>query len=141
MRSKLIGLTISAFLFSVGVSFYTFVDGLSQRSPDEIHLSVTRQYILEKVYLRLFFVDCDLAFVRVTDLNEPRKIYRSPLFFGGEFDVKELFISGRLGTSFLEFSAEKKSFIFHSKQLRDSWLNRFVANTPYSVESTVRGGE
>ncbi|RON03971.1 hypothetical protein [Pseudomonas brassicacearum] len=141
MRLKMICFAIFVFLLSAGVAPYIFVDGLSQRSPDVVKISATRQYVVERVPLRLFPFDENLAFLRVTDLNEPRKIYRSPLFEIEEADMRKTFDSGRIGTSFLEFSIERKSFIFHSEYLRDYWLNRFVANAPYSVESIVESGK
>ncbi|RIJ12356.1 hypothetical protein DXT77_05010 [Pseudomonas sp. 91RF] len=141
MRLKWICLGIFTFLLSAVIVPYIFVDGLSQRSPDVIDLSATRQYVLERVPFRLFPFDDNLAFLRVTDLNEPRKIYRSPLFEIKEIDMEQAFGSGRIGTPFLEFSVEKKSFVIHSTYLREHWLNRFVANAPYSVEPIVESGK
>ncbi|WP_192562871.1 hypothetical protein [Pseudomonas gozinkensis] len=141
MRSKWICLGIFTFLLSAVIVPYIFVDGLSQRSPDIIELSATRQYVLERVPLRLFPFDDNLAFLRVTDLNEPRKIYRSPLFEIKEIDMGQAFGSRRIGTPFLEFSVEKKIFIIHSVYRGEHWLNRFVANAPYSVEPVVESGK
>lgn len=141
MRLKLTGLAFFVFALSAVIAPYLFVDGLSQRSPDAIELNATRQYVLERVPLRLFTLDDDLAFLRVTDLNEPRKIYRSPLFPIEAFDMKQAFDFGRLGTAFLEFDSENKSFVFHSEHPGEHWLNRFVANVPYSVQPTSESGK
>lgn len=141
MGLKLICLGVFTFLLSALIVPYVFLDGLSQRSPDVIELSATRQYVLERVPLRLIPFDNNLAFLRVTDLNEPRKIYRSPLFEIKEIDMGQAFGSRRIGTPVLEFSVEKKVFIIHSTYWGEHWLNRFVANAPYSVEPIVESGK
>jgi hypothetical protein len=141
MRFKLLFLTLCAFLLSAGLAFYVFVDGLSQRRPDVIELSATRQYILERVPLRVFFFGEDLAYLRVTDQDEPKIIYRSPLSPIGQLDMNLVAGPGKIGVSTVDFNTDKKYFVFHVKQWKEHWLNRFVSNTPYSVEPPVESSK
>jgi len=137
MRFKPLFLVLCAIPLSAGLAFYIFLDGLSQRRPDIIELSASRQYILERVPLRVFFSEGELAYLRMTDLDEPKFIYRSPLYPIGQLDMSFVTIPGKISSSTVDFNTEKKYFVFRADQWKEHWLNRFVSNTPYSIEPPV----
>lgn len=138
MRLKWILLAVPTVLLSAGLAFYLFVDGLSQHRPDVIELSKTRQYIVERVPLSVPFSGENLAYLRVSDQDEPSKIYRSPLYPVRQLEMKSSARPGMIGLATVDFNTTEKSFVFYGRGWKEHWLNRFVSNTAYRTESDFR---
>lgn len=80
MPLRIAGLVLSATLMFGVLSFYSFIDNLSVRRPAVIELSDSRQYIVERVDFPSLFFGEDFSYLRVTDQDAPKYIYRSPLY-------------------------------------------------------------
>ncbi|MGF6150710.1 hypothetical protein [Pseudomonas fluorescens] len=141
MRFRITCLILLAALVVGALSFYSFVDNLSQRRPDVIELSYSRQYIVERVpFTSLFFGEA-LSYLRVTDQDSPSYIYRSPLYPTRLLDMQVSEGDGKLSIPSVEFLTSEKKFVFHSQHWEDYWMNRFVSNTSYSVETLSGSGK
>ena len=123
------------------LSFYSFVDNLSQRRPDVVELSYSKQYIVERVPFISLFSGEALSYLRVTDQDAPEYIYRSPLYPTRLLEMQVSEVKGALSIPNVEFLTSEKKFVFHSQRWEDHWMNRFVSNTPYAVEPLSKSEE
>lgn len=141
MRLKIACMVLLSSLLIGGVVFYFFVESLSQRRPDVIELSSSRQYIVERVpFISLFFTE-PLSYLRITDQDSPEHVYRSPLYPTRLLEMQLSEDKGALRISDFAFLTGEKRFIFYSRQWKDHWMNRFVSNAPYSIEYLDESGK
>lgn len=116
------------------ISFYLFVDNLSQRRPDVIELSDSRQYIVERVPFPSLLSGEALSYLRITDQDAPQHVYRSPLYPTTLLKVHVNESKGKVSIPNVEFLTSEKKFIFHAQHWVGYKMNEFVSNTPYVVE-------
>ncbi|WP_161468978.1 hypothetical protein [Pseudomonas syringae] len=141
MRFRSARLVLSASLMLVALSFYFVDDNLSQRRPDVIELSYSKQYIVERVPFVSLFSGKALSYLRVTNQDSPEYIYRSPLYPTRLLKMQVSEVEGRVSIPNVEFLISEKKFIFHSQRWEEYWMNRFVSNTSYAVEPLSESGE
>ncbi|PAU55484.1 hypothetical protein BZL43_18430 [Pseudomonas sp. PICF141] len=134
MRSVITCLMLLMSLMVGVLSFYSFVDNLSQRRPDIIELSYSRQYIVERVPFPSLFSGEALSYLRITDQDAPKYTYRSPLYPTRLLEMQVNEATGKLSIPNVEFLTSEKKFIFHAQRWEDYRMNYFVSNTPYVVE-------
>lgn len=141
MRFRIACLVLLASLILGALSFYSVVDNLSQRRPDVIELSYSKQYIVERVPFTTLLSGEALSYIRVTDQDAPEYIYRSPLYPTRLLEMQVSEVKGEVSIPNVEFLTSEKKFIFHSQRWEDYWMNRFVSNTSYAVEPLSGSGE
>lgn len=139
MPLRIAGLVLSATLIFGALSFYSFIDNLSVRRPAVIELSDSRQYIVERVDFPSLFFGEDFSYLRVTDQDAPKYIYRSPLYPTRLLLLQVNEGEGRVSVPNIDFLTAEKIFVFHDRRWMDHAMNYFVSNTPYVVESLGEG--
>lgn len=135
MRFRIACMVLLASLTIGALSVYLFVDNLSVRRPDVIELTDSRQFIVERVPFPSLFFGEDLSYLRVTDQDAPKYIYRSPLYPTKLLTMQLNESKRKVSVPNIDFLIVEKKFVFHAHRWVDYTMNHFVSNTPYVVES------
>lgn len=141
MRLKIAFIILLTSLMVGLLALYSIVDNLSQRRPDVVELSPSRQYIVERVPFDFSFFGESLSYLRVTDQDAPKYIYRSPLYPTRLLEMRVNESKGKIGIPNIDFLTDRKKFIFHAQHLEEYRLNRLISNTAYSVEPLSGSGK
>jgi hypothetical protein len=98
-------------------------------------VSLSGDYRIEYVTVELPYTYKRYAYVRFIELINPGKVYRSPIALADVIDLESFETKGEVGVVWLMFDKEKHKFRMGFPQWRESWLNLFISNTPYSAPS------
>lgn len=96
---------------------------ISIRSP-------SGRFILQSVPLAPW---SDLAYLRITDTQNPQSVFRTPLYDKQYTDMRPHEDEWTVGTYWIDFDKQERTFEIGVPEWRDSWLNGFISNTPYWI--------
>lgn len=74
-----------------------------------------------------------MAYLRITDLQQNKKIFRTPLYSTQSLDMRDFEDSESVGIYWIMFYKDKEIFSIGMPQWRAHWLNWFISNTPYEI--------
>lgn len=117
--------------------FYLWLDGLSVLRPDVIELSYSRQFIVERVPVNGLFAAEKMSYLRVTDQDHARDVYRSPLCPTRLLDMTVTETAERVALPHVSFYIRGKYFVLNASCWEDSWLNGFISNTVHKIKAPV----
>lgn len=126
-----------AVIIAALLTFYLWLDGLSVLRPDVIELSYSRQFIVERVPVNVLFPAEKMSYLRVTDQDHARDVYRSPLCPTRLLDMTVTETVERVGLPHVSFYIKGKYFVLDASCWEDSWLNGFISNTVHKIKVPV----
>lgn len=96
--------------------------------------SPSGRFILQSVLLAPWLGSWnDLAYIRVIDTHAPGSAYRTPLYDKHYTDMRSHEDDRTVGIVWFDFDKQQQTFEIGVPEWRDSWLNRFISNTPYRI--------
>ncbi|BBN65835.1 MULTISPECIES: hypothetical protein [Pseudomonas] len=116
---------------AIAIAF--LVSSILGRVPDVSKKSPSGDYLIESVPASSLLTPRDAVYLRFTDLRNPDKIYRTPLFSDISLDMQADEDQNTVGVIFIEFNKKSKKFTLALPNPREHWLDFFVSNTPYKV--------
>ncbi|MCX2543531.1 hypothetical protein [Pseudomonas sp. COW5] len=125
--------TISLFLVVVAASLIYSVDAMLGFPASTAKKSPSGRYTIENVRVGRIFMLGGMAYLRITDVQNPREIYRTPLYDTQSLDMRAFEDDSQVGITWIEFDKKNKTFRISMPQWEESWLNPFISNTPYEV--------
>ncbi|QXH47784.1 hypothetical protein KSS93_07715 [Pseudomonas xanthosomatis] len=97
-------------------------------------ISPSGKYRLENVKVGgPLFIASAKGYLRVVNINDPKEVYRSPLYDWESVDMGSREYEDGVGIRWLTFHKEKKDFDIAMPDWQESWQNLFISNTPYTV--------
>jgi len=129
-RTTLItGLAIALMSF-----FGTQIYGLINRQASSSVTSESGRYLMENVPVDSALVAFeDLAYLRITDKEFPKTVFRSPLYSKQSLDMRSYEDDTTVGIVWIDFLKRNQSFSIRVPDWKERWLNNFISNTPYEV--------
>jgi len=101
--------------------------------PSDVSVeSPSGRYVMQNVPVEKIFMLGGMAYLRVTDRQNPQKVYRTPLYDMQSLDMRPFENEKRVGISWIDFDQQAKTFTISMPQWKESWLNVFISNTPYT---------
>lgn len=101
--------------------------------PSDVSVeSPSGRYVMQNVPVEKIFMLGGMAYLRVTDRQNPQKVYRTPLYDMQSLDMRPFENEQRVGISWIDFDQQAKTFTISMPQWKESWLNVFISNTPYT---------
>lgn len=129
-KSLVVVLSLSLFL----VFFGWAIRGAINSAGDVSGISPGGGYLVENVPLaRVLSTSGDMAYLRITDLKNPERVFRSPLYLVQSLDMRMEEDGGTLGIVWVEFNKKEERFTLAIPEWRENWLSSFISNTPYVV--------
>jgi len=125
---SLIALSISLI---IAVAF--IVCGILSRAPDVSKKSPSGQYLIESVPASSLLTPQDSVYLKFTDLGNPGRVYRTPLFSDISLDMNANESDEMVSVVFIVLDKKKKEFTLALSNPRKHWLDLFISNTPYEV--------
>jgi hypothetical protein len=116
----------------LGSFFYLVIYNINREASDSF-LSRSGQYRIECVDVLFPFFYDRYVYFRFTELANPFRIYRSPVV-KYNIDLSSFESSKQVGVVWLGFDKETHRFTLGYPQWRESWINVFISNTPYTVQ-------
>ncbi|WP_064600469.1 hypothetical protein [Pseudomonas sp. DR 5-09] len=124
----------SAALFaSLIAAVILIVNGVLIRASDVSKKSPSGQYLIESVPAGSILTPRDSVYLRFTDLNDPGRVYRTPLFSDVSLDMSADEDEETVGVIFIALSKKSKQFTLALSNPRKHWMDFFISNTPYKV--------
>lgn len=102
------------------------------RSPGAELVSQSGRYKIESVNVLFPYIYDNYVYFRVTDLDNPSQIYRSPIVRDG-VDFHSFENAREVGVVWLGFNKRTHEFNVSFPEWQESWINPFISNTPYTV--------
>ncbi|AGI22657.1 hypothetical protein H681_03875 [Pseudomonas sp. ATCC 13867] len=75
----------------------------------------------------------NLVYLRIRDSQAPHTVFRTPLFEDRYTDMRPHEDDTTVGTYWIDFDKQKRSFEIGVPEWRENWLNTFISNAPYSI--------
>ncbi|UYP30607.1 hypothetical protein OEG79_00500 [Pseudomonas sp. Z8(2022)] len=96
--------------------------------------SPSGRFVLQSVLLAPWLGSWnDLAYIRVIDTHAPGSAYRTPLYDKHYTDMRSHEDDRTVGIVWFDFDKQQQTFEIGVPEWQDSWLNRFISNTPYRI--------
>ncbi|OLU28804.1 hypothetical protein BVH03_12140 [Pseudomonas sp. PA15(2017)] len=95
-------------------------------------VSPSGRYVMESVRVDRVFMLGGMGYLRVIDTQEPRRVYRTPLYDTQSLDMRVFEDDVEVGVTWIDFDKKHKEFAISMPQWKGNWLNVFVSNTPYT---------
>ncbi|WP_313116453.1 hypothetical protein [Ectopseudomonas guguanensis] len=92
--------------------------------------SPSSRFILQNVSLAPW---SNLAYIRVIDTQAPGSTFRTPLYDKHYTDMRSHEDDRTVGIVWFDFDKQQQTFEIGVPEWQDSWLNRFISNTPYRI--------
>ncbi|MBK5539271.1 hypothetical protein JFV28_11040 [Pseudomonas sp. TH05] len=137
LRKTVFGLLI---LLACGAG--VFIQQLSEVLNREPYTSrgSSGRYLLQHVHAgNLFIPFRHLGYLQVVDLQNPQRVYRSPLIYDDSLDMRMSESARELSIFGVTFNTETKTYFIQWRDWEPHWLNWFISNTPYGVCSDAEG--
>ncbi|EPL05208.1 hypothetical protein [Pseudomonas sp. CF161] len=137
LRKTVVGLLI---LLACGAG--VFIQQLSEVLNREPYTSSrpSGRYVLQLVQAgNLFIPFRHLGYLQVVDLQNPQRVYRSPLIYSDSLDMRVWESARELSIFGVIFNTETKTYFIQWRDWEPHWLNWFISNTPYGVCSDAEG--
>lgn len=101
--------------------------------PSDVSVeSPSGRYVMQNVPVEKIFRLGGMAYLRVTDKQDPQKVYRTPLYDMQSLDMRPFENDNKIGISWIDLDKQAKIFTISMPQWEESWLNIFISNTPYT---------
>lgn len=126
-------INFAALLASLVIAVAFVVNGVLSRAPDISKKSPSGQYLIESIPASSLLTPRDSVYLRFTDLNNPARTYRTPLFSDVSLDMNADEDDEAVGVVFIELDKGSKEFTLALSNPRKHWLDLFISNTPYKV--------
>ncbi|MGK5026323.1 hypothetical protein [Janthinobacterium sp. RB2R34] len=117
---------------SVAVSAWSII----HRAGTAPVLTASGRYKIEAVSAAGIFTLFEKGYVRITDLAQPQRVYRSPVVFDGSIDFSHLDETqdGLIFVGPFFFDTRKQRFFTDNQAAaRGVWMSYFVSNVPCDV--------
>lgn len=106
----------------------------TQLPPQTFVTSPMGGYRLENVRVDgPFFLFSNLAYLRIVDTTDPKRVYRSPLYNLESVDMSQFEDEKEVGIRWITLRKKEQDFTLGVPQWRECWQNLFISNTPYTV--------
>lgn len=110
------------------------INGLLNRQASSSVISISGRYLMENVPVDSALVAFeDLAYLRITDKEFPKTVFRSPLYSQQSLDMRSYEDDTTVGIVWIDFLKRNQSFSIRVPDWKERWLNNFISNTPYEV--------
>ncbi|MHC8369318.1 hypothetical protein ACYZT2_00525 [Pseudomonas sp. MDT1-85] len=114
----------------VGTVFFV-VKAMLGYPASSMLVSPSGRYIIENVRVGRIVTLGGMAYLRVTDREHPKEVYRTPLYSTQSLDMQSVENDKMVGVSWLYFNKNEKTFDIAMPRWEWHWLNIFISNTPY----------
>lgn len=114
-------------------SFFYMVIFNINREASESFLSGSGRYRIECVDVLFLYFYSQYAYFRFTEVSKPVRVYRSRVV-RDNIDLSSFEDSKQVGVVWLDFEKDTHRFTLGYPQWRESWINLFISNTPYTVQ-------
>lgn len=121
---------LMVFIGFIGVLFFV-VKAMLGYPASSMVVSPSGRYIIENVRVGRIVTLGGMAYMRVTDRDHPKEVYRTPLYSTQSLDMRPVENDKMVGISWMYFNKNEKTFDIAMPQWEWHWLNLFISNTPY----------
>jgi len=126
------------FALGIGVFAQQLIDVLNRKPYSST--SPSGRYLLQHVRAgNLFIPFRHLGYLQVVDLQNPQRVYRSPLIYDDSLDMRMSESARELSIFGMQFNTATKTYFIQWRDWEPHWLNWFISNTPYGVCSDAEG--
>lgn len=132
MPSKLFRILCCVFALVLGLISFLVRYNIDREASDSF-FSQSGKYRIECVDVLFPYVYNRYVYFRFTEIANPFRIYRSPVV-RYNIDLSSFENSRQVGVVWLDFDKETHRFTLGYPQWRESWINVFISNTPYTVQ-------
>jgi hypothetical protein len=103
------------------------------RKASESFLSGSGKYRIECVDVLFLYFYSQYSYFRFTEVSKPVRVCRSPVV-RDNIDLSSFEDSKQVEVVWLDFEKDTHRFTLGYPQWRESWINVFISNTPYTVQ-------
>ncbi|WP_311968392.1 hypothetical protein [Pseudomonas baltica] len=115
--------------------FMLFVRSSITHESSVSFMSDSGDYRLDSVRVAPPFTFRSYAYLRLTEVQHPARVYRSPLMDADSLEMVGFETPNEVGVAWLTFYKSEHRFRVTIPQWTENWLNIFISNTPYEASS------
>ncbi|POA34901.1 MULTISPECIES: hypothetical protein [unclassified Pseudomonas] len=122
-----------ALVIGVILGFFVLVADVLNRESYVSNVSKSGRYKVEAVRAGPVLVSSNLIYLRFTDLEQPGKIYRTPLMSKTSLGMQSYEDKKVVGITWVDFDKSRRVFVLSIPNWKEHWANFFISNIAYEV--------